>query len=63
MTLEEVYHLSNCSKLDIMWKKAFNEYNKENSIKLSMQCKPCYQKVMDWHLNKLMGRNTNMSAN
>ena len=43
---------------DAIWTKAFTIYNAENERKLSMFCKPCYQKVLSY----LITKNTNFKS-
>jgi hypothetical protein len=34
-----------------LWQKAFNAYNSDkDNVKLSMYCRPCFNKVLIYHL-------------
>jgi hypothetical protein len=36
------------------WKKAFADYNRESGQKmLSMACRSCWMKVLQWHKSKI----------
>jgi hypothetical protein len=40
-----------------LWLSAFEEYNRNNEIKLSINCKSCFGKVLQWvHKNRMEGQ-------
>lgn len=53
MTAEEIQYMeltvNKWSFNDSIWKQAFDEYNKNNVLVKSMNCKPCYMQVLKWH--------------
>lgn len=44
------------NKAPQLWKRAFDLYNqdKEPSLKLNMNCRPCYAKVLSFLINKFL---------
>lgn len=56
-TMIDIEHLkktvgSRMNNHDKMWKEAFRQYNEANEKKLGMGCRPCFFKVLQFHIQK-----------
>lgn len=55
MTVQEIETLKETiGKPTQLWKEAFEIYNERNNPKLSMNCFPCWHKVLKYHMETMM---------